>query len=70
MPANYRMQCMQEDLQRTAAQLEEVCHGLAGHVRYLHHTMHGSDAKAMDGHAQSLLTSALELREVAKSITP
>lgn len=70
MPANHRMQCLQEDLQRTATQLEEVCRWLAGHVRYLHHTMHDNDARMMDGHTRGLLTSAWNLCEIAKSITP
>ncbi|MBF8730436.1 MULTISPECIES: hypothetical protein [Pseudomonas] len=69
MLANLRMQRLQDDLKRTATELEDVCRGLAGHTRYLRHRVHGHDAKAMDSHAQGLQSSACTLRQIAQAIT-
>lgn len=70
MLVNLRMQRLQDDLQRTANELEVVCRGLSGHARYLRHRVHGHDAQAMDGHTQGLKSSACTLRQIAHALTP
>ncbi|MBF8756312.1 hypothetical protein [Pseudomonas guariconensis] len=70
MLANLRMQRLQDDLQHTATELEDAYRGLCGHARYLRHSVHGREAKAMESHAKSLQSSACTLRQIAQAITP
>lgn len=70
MLANLRMQRLQDDLQRTATELEDVYRELCGHARYLRHSVHGCEAKAMDSHAKRLQSSACTLRQIAQAMTP
>ena len=70
MLANLRMQRLQDDLQRTAAELEDVYRGLYGHARYLRHSVPGPEAEAMDSHTKRLQSSARTLRQIAQAITP
>lgn len=62
------MQDLQDDLLRTARQLDELCQGLDGHSRFLHRTTHLDDAKGVDAHARALRASAIVMKDLARSI--
>ncbi|MBC3411050.1 MULTISPECIES: hypothetical protein [Pseudomonas] len=68
MPATPRMQGLQDDLLRTAADLDTLSEALDGHARYLRHSIHKDDAPALDDHAQGLRDSAGDMRDLAATI--
>ncbi|BCJ06501.1 MULTISPECIES: hypothetical protein [unclassified Pseudomonas] len=70
MTSNLRMQGLQDDLVRSAGELDQLCQALDGHARFLRHSIHQADAQAMDGHVDDLHHSACEMREIARSIRP
>ena len=68
--SNLRMQGLQDDLLRTASELDELCQALDGHTQYLRHSVHQADATAMHSHAQDLRHSADDMRQIADAIEP
>ncbi|MDH0649075.1 hypothetical protein N5D48_18515 [Pseudomonas sp. GD03858] len=70
MTSNFRMQGLQDDLMRTATELDALCQTLEGHAMYLRHSIHHADARAMDGHTGELRHSASEMRGIARGIAP
>lgn len=70
MHANIRLQETQDDLIRTASELEKISLALEGHARYLQHTVHQIDALEVRNCQNGLQTWARELRELAKGIDP
>ena len=68
MLSHGRMLDLQQDLMHTARQLEDLCRGLDGHARFLHHSVHRRDATTIKGKAQVLRGSASHLRNIAESI--
>lgn len=69
MPGKQRMQGLQDDLLRTATDLDSLCQALEGHARYLRHSIHQADAEAMSEQAEGLHDSACTLRDIARNIT-
>lgn len=70
MITNLRMQGLQDDLLRTASDLDTLCQALDGHATFLQHSVHKADASAMEGHAGDLRHSACDMREIARAIEP
>lgn len=71
MPANNRrMQDLQDDLKRTASDLDILSRALHGHAQFMQHSVHRADAVALTGQIAGLQATASELREIAKSILP
>ncbi|PYB84234.1 MULTISPECIES: hypothetical protein [Pseudomonas] len=68
MTSNLRMQGLQDDLMRSASELDELSQALDGHVRYLRHSIHQADAHTMGGHVDDLRHSACEMRDIARAI--
>lgn len=59
------LEIIQTDLQRTAIELENISRYLAGHARYLQHSVHAKDAVDVNHQIQKLQTTADDLRSVA-----
>lgn len=70
MTFNLRMQGLQDDLLRTANELDDLCQALDRHAQYLRHSVHQADAKTMQEHAEGLRHSAGDMREIADAIEP
>lgn len=70
MPSNQRLQHLQDDLMRSATELDTLCQALDGHALFLRHSVHQADARTMDNHVDDLRGSASELRSIAHTITP
>ncbi|MDR2306625.1 MAG: hypothetical protein LBE53_05435 [Paucimonas sp.] len=70
MISNLRMQGLQDDLLRTATDLDLLCQALDGHALYLRHSIHQADAQAMDNQAEALRDTAGEMRDIAEAIQP
>lgn len=68
MNSNLRMQGLQDDLMRSATELDELCEALDGHALFLRHSVHQADAQAMNGHVEGLRGTACEMREIASAI--
>lgn len=68
--SNLRMQGLQDDLLRTAGELDTLCQALDGHAQYLRHSVHQADATAMHSHAEDLRHSADDMRQIADAIEP
>ncbi|WP_248919730.1 hypothetical protein [Pseudomonas entomophila] len=68
MISNLRMQGLQDDLMRTATELDELCEALSGHALFLRDSVHKADAQAMGGHVEGLRDTACEMRHIANSI--
>ncbi|QVM93481.1 hypothetical protein JYG34_10865 [Pseudomonas entomophila] len=68
MNSNLRMQGLQDDLMRTATELDELCEALDGHALFLRHSVHQADAQAMNGHVEGLRDTACEMRDIANAI--
>lgn len=63
-----RMKGIHKDLQHTAADLERVALELAGHARYLQHSVHAQDALDVQRSINGLQASIDELRSVASNL--
>ncbi|QXH54940.1 hypothetical protein [Pseudomonas maumuensis] len=70
MTSNLRMQGLQDDLMRSANELDELSQALDGHVRFLRHSIHQADAHIMGEHVDDLRHSASEMRDIARTIEP
>ena len=70
MSSSTRLQDMQDDLNRTASELEKLSRALEGHARYLQHTVHRDDAAPVRNCQEGLQTWATELRELARGMEP
>ncbi len=68
MVSDMRMKGIHDDLEHTAEKLEQVATTLAGHARYLQHSVHAQDAADMQGRIAGLQASIDDLRDVAQSI--
>ena len=62
------LKIIQSDLTRTATDLEGVSLNLAGHLRYLQHTVNSQDAADVTLQIEKLLETVVDLRDVAQRL--
>jgi hypothetical protein len=65
-----RMKGIHDDLEHTAADLEQIAREMAGHARYLQHSAHPQDALEVQRSINGLQASIDQLRSVADRIEP
>ncbi|MGE7989747.1 hypothetical protein ACQKPE_01595 [Pseudomonas sp. NPDC089554] len=70
MPTNVRLLTLQDDLLRAARQLDELGLSLNGHARYLHYSIHRAEVSGVNAKARELRGSAVQMREIARTLTP
>ncbi|KIU51542.1 MULTISPECIES: hypothetical protein [Pseudomonas] len=64
------MKGIHDDLEHTAADLEQIAREMAGHARYLQHSAHPQDALEVQRSINGLQASIDQLRSVADRIEP
>lgn len=62
------LKIIQSDLTRTASDLEGVSLNLAGHLRYLQHSVNFQDAADVTQQIEKLLATVVDLRDVAQRL--
>lgn len=62
------LKVIQSDLQRTARDLDSVSRNLAGHLRYLQHSVNTQDADDVILQIEKLQASVVDLRDVAQRL--
>ncbi|OCR24011.1 hypothetical protein AFK24_16945 [Pseudomonas syringae] len=64
------MKEIQQDLQKTANDLESISLSLAGHAVFLQHSIHAKDAADVSHQVVKLQDTVDDLRTIADRITP
>ncbi|MGE8045226.1 hypothetical protein ACQKO6_13560 [Pseudomonas monteilii] len=70
MSAPRRTQSLQEDLRRTAGELEAISKALQGHAAYLSRGSQQADVALVNRQIHDLQASVNELRGIADAMTP
>ncbi|WP_434771856.1 hypothetical protein [Pseudomonas entomophila] len=70
MSAPHRTQSLQEDLRRTASELEAISRALQGHAAYLSRGSQQADIALVHQQIHDLQASVSELRGIADAMTP
>ncbi|MFR0673010.1 hypothetical protein ACLUUI_06545 [Enterobacterales bacterium AW_CKDN230030176-1A_HGKHYDSX7] len=70
MSAPRRMQSLQEDLRRTAGELEAISRALQGHAAYLSRSSQQGDVALVNRQIHDLQASVSELRGIADAMSP
>ena len=64
------MKDIQQDLQKTANDLESISQSLAGHAVFLEHSIHAKDAADVNRQVVKLQDTVDDLRTIAERINP
>lgn len=64
------MKDIQQDLQKTANDLESISQSLSGHAVFLQHSIHAKDAADVSRQVVKLQDTVDDLRTIAERINP